>query len=241
MRKDVKVAQSEYDNFVEFSGLHPSQLKAQNLYIEPKIEEKILREYDGFLIGGLSDDPSDSLVINSHYFPFIDDLENLLRFAVEHRIPGILSCGGFMLGTKLLGGSLTLEPSRQEMDILEISLTDEAKSDVLFENFPLSFQIVSGHLKSALDLPRNAYLLASSVHCPIHAWKIKGAPLYAFQGHPEITAANLKERVEPYKKKYFSSKAEYLRFLKSDQDTSVANSILSRFIEILSLSKFVQS
>lgn len=197
MRKHQGSEKAEYQNFLGHSSLNTGQLNAINLFEEPNFSEKHLDNYDGFFIGGFSDDPNDSLALTEEYFPFLGAFEQILNYAISIRKPGLLSCGGFMIASVLLGGEICLDESMQELDILSITRSGSEASDPLFQGCPKTFNIVSGHLKSTNILPPNCVLMASSTRCPIHVFKLKAAPIYAFQGHPEISAGEVKDRVGP--------------------------------------------
>ena len=238
MRKDPEVCLPEYAQFIKHTGLREHQLEAVNLYETPDWDVSKLKEYRGFLVGGLSDDPSDRIEVTVEIYPFIKTLKAILLEAIRIRVPGVLSCGGFMLASELLGGRLTLDQEYREMGIVTVSKTANASSDPLLSALPGSFAIVSGHLKSTIALPSNATLLLSSGNCPIHAFKLNESPIYAFQGHPEMTKAELKIRVLPYKEKYFRSEKEYLDFISSEGDTSAVNNILKRFVALVNANAF---
>ena len=233
MRKDFSICVAEYKNFIDHLQIGDNQIKAINLYENPKVDADIISEYDGLLVGGLSDDPNDSIAINNEIFPFLDSLELILDKAIDHQIPSLLSCGGFMIASVLLGGTLTLDKEYSEMNIIEINLTQEAQDDILLSSLPEHFNIVSGHLKSTLSLPPTTELLAYSEKCPIHAFKVIDAPFYAFQGHPEITSDTIKERVRPYKDKYFENEEDYESLIQSTKKTKEANSILLNFRDLV--------
>ena len=238
MRKDPEVCLPEYAQFIKHTGLPEHQLDAVNLYATPNWDVSKLKEYRAFLVGGLSDDPSDRIEVTVEIYPFIETLRALLNEAIRIKVPGMLSCGGFMLASELLGGRLTLDEEYREMGIVTVSKTENASSDPLLGPMPGSFAIVSGHLKSTIALPSDATLLLSSGNCPIHAFKLNDSPIYAFQGHPEMTKAELKIRVLPYKEKYFKSEKDYLDFISSEGDTSAINGVLKRFVELVNVGVF---
>lgn len=230
MRKNIEVAQIEYDNFLFHCMIDPHELTSLNLYHQPHFSSDILNSYDAFFVGGLSDDPVGHIDISSYQYPFLDSLKGLLDYAVKIKKPGLLSCGGFMIGTVLLGGRITMDERMGEMDILPINFTGSVVSDPLLSGMPGMINIVSGHQKSASVLPPDSTLLASSDKCPIHAYRLNSAPIYAFQGHPELTGPQIKARVSPYKEKYFKSDEDYDRFVESNLDTGQSNLLLSQFI-----------
>ncbi len=233
MRKDDKACTSEYETFLHHSGLTEDQLTSLNLFHLDKIDVSILDEHDAFILGGYSDDPSDTLVIDEATYPFIGALDQLLQKAIQDRKPALLSCGGFMLSSVLLGGQLTLDRDMHEMDIVEISLNEAGVQDILFAETPARFNIVSGHLKSTNILPENTILLGSSEKCPHHIFKLTNAPIYAFQGHPEITAQQIKDRIDPYIDKYFDSHDDYLAFVLKKDKTDIANALVKRFVGLV--------
>ncbi len=118
------------------------------------------------------------------------------------------------------------------MDIAPIFWTEEGMNDPLLRGQRNPTFMVSGHLKSTIRLPPGSIRLAYSKRCPIHAFRIKDKPFYAFQGHPEVTSSEIKQRIEPYKHKYFASIEEYRRFLSKTESTTDANQIMHRFVEL---------
>ena len=233
MRKSEETAKAEYDNFILRTGLGPANLTGLNLYVEPNWDANRLAEYDAFIIGGISDDPSHSLELTMDYYPFLNTFRDILSKALETKTPGLLSCGGFMLGSVLLGGEIALDPIRKEMDIVQLNLTNDGMKDPLFESMPCQFHIMSGHNKSTVTLPDNATLLAGTDKCPIHVFRINDSLIYGFQGHPEITTEEIKARVGPYREKYFDSEEQYLKFLENKTDTSLANSLVIKFLSMV--------
>jgi GMP synthase (glutamine-hydrolysing) len=233
IRKDPDVLAPERAGFIELSGLAGRQVTTLDVYRQPQFSPSILEEYDALMIGGLSDDPSDSLQLPRERFPFLENLQMLIRQAVHLKKPSLLSCGGFMIASEILGASVVIDPAREELGVYTITLTEGSRRDPLFIGFPRSFKAVSGHIKSTLTTPPGCTLLASSERCPVHAFTVEGAPFYAFQFHPEIRCEQLQARVERYREKYFKTEAEYRRFIALMDDTSVANSIIRRFVELV--------
>ena len=233
IRKDPSMLAAERRGFVQLSGLEDDQFTLLDVFRQTTFPPSILDDYDAMIIGGLSDDPSDQIGISPEVFPFIESLHALIRYAIQIRKPALLSCGGFMIASVTLGGKVVLDKKRAELGVYDLLLTQEAQSDPLFKNFPNHFKAVSGHQKSTLFTPPNCILLASTDRCPIHAFRVRGAPFYAFQFHPEISCEELEARVEGYKDKYFPSDQEYQDFIALMDDTSLANSIVSRFVELV--------
>lgn len=223
----------ERAGFVGLSGLEERQFTTLDVFRQPQFSPSMLDDYDALLIGGLSDDPSDSVELPRGRFPFIDNLQAMIRYAIQVKKPSLLSCGGFMVASEVLGASIIIDPGRAELGVYSIHLTEAARRDSLFIGFPPSFKAVSGHIKSTFDTPPGCLLLASSERCPVHAFKAKKAPFYAFQFHPEIRCEQLQARVVRYRDKYFKSNTEYERFIALMDDTSWANRIVRRFVDLV--------
>lgn len=231
IREDMEMLPAERKEFVFFSGLREDQITTWDVFRNPDFNPGLLDSYDGLFVGGLSDDASDQLELPVVFQPFLSSLNGLMLRAINKKIPALLSCGGFMLASTLLGGKVAIDPSQAELDVVNIHLTGEAERDPLFKNFPNIFSAVSGHIKSTIHLPDRCVLLARSPRCQVHGFKVRDAPFYAFQFHPEITCDDLKARVVAYKDKYFTSDAHFHQFIQMDGDTSVANRIIGRFID----------
>lgn len=239
IRSDQSLLPAERKEFVHFSGLTEEQITTLDVFRDPDFEPQMVDDFNALMIGGLSDDDSNELELPATFSPFIENLNSLMLRAIDRRIPSLLSCGGFMLGSMLLGAKVVIDPEQSEVGIYEIALTESGRMDPLFEGFPLHFNAVSGHHKSTVDLPSNCVRLAFSERCDIHGFRVKDSPFYAFQFHPEITCANLQARIEAYKEKYFDTEEDYQAFIHMTHSTGTANSIISRFVQLVE--KHVQS
>lgn len=233
IRKNQRMLAPERQSFVSLSGLEEEHFTTFDIFRQPDFSPRVIDPYDAIIIGGLSDDPSDTVEMPPSVFPFIESLQALMLYAIQVRKPSLLSCGGFMIASVALGSAITLDPTLAELGVYDIHLTESAHLDPLFLEFPPHFKAVSGHKKSTLKVPAGCELLAFTENCPIHAFKAKKAPFYAFQFHPEIRCEELQARVELYKDKYFESDEAYQAFLQLMADTSDANRIIRRFVELV--------
>lgn len=231
MRKDPDMLLPERQSFVSLSGLEDEHFSTLDVFRQPDFAPQIIDRFDALIIGGLSDDPSDSVEMPPEVFPFIENLQGLMLHAIKIKKPAFLSCGGFMIASIALGGAVTLDPAFAELGVYDIQLTEAALRDPLFQDFPPRFKAVSGHQKSTVAVPAGCDLLAYTQKCPVHAFKVRQAPFYAFQFHPEIRCEELRARVELYKDKYFTNEEAYQAFIRLMADTSDANRIVGRFVE----------
>ena len=233
-RKDPSALIAERNNFLQHSRLKENQLISFDVYRDPTFEAKMIKDFNGFFVGGLSDDPANDLTINAEIFPFLTSFNGMLDFARLEKIPGFLSCGGFMLAIHHWGSKISMDPKKQEMGVYTLIMEERAVDDILLKDLPTGAKIISGHKKNAEDIPAGITLLASTHQCPVHIIKLDDAPIYAFQGHPEMTTSDLKSRVTPYKEKYFDTKTEYEEFLSLEANTTPINQIVSRFVDLIS-------
>ncbi len=232
IRKDMDMLAPEQAGFIGLSGLESHQFSILDVYRQPDFQPDIIDDFQLLFIGGLSDDPSNTVDFPIEAFPFIDNLRALIRRAAALGKASLLSCGGFMIASEVLGGRVVIDPEREELGVYPICLTTDGLADPLFAGFPKCFDAISGHIKSTLETPPGCVLLASSQRCPVHAFRLEKAPFYAFQFHPEIRCEVLRARVERYKGKYFDSEEAYEKFISLMNDTTLANSIIRRFVEL---------
>ncbi len=233
IRRDRTQLAAERRGFVEHSGLEDHHFTTLDVFRQPDFAPSIIEDYDAIMVGGLSDDASDAIALPSFFDPFIDNLYQLLDHTLAVQKPALLSCGGFMLASMMMGGEVVIDPSLAELGVYKLCLTKTGTKDPLFRDFPESFQAVSGHIKSTRRLPHQCQRLLYSERCPIHGFRVKGTPFYAFQFHPEIKCSELQARVSGYRDKYFDSEEAYLRFLELDADTSFAHRIVTNFVELV--------
>ncbi len=236
IRRDEDMLPAERNEFVRLSQLRANQIFTLDVFRNPDFSAHLIDGYDALMIGGLSDDDSDQIELPSFFDPFLDNLRTLMQRAIDRRIPSLLSCGGFMLASDLVGAKVVIDPLQAELGMYDIMLTPAAIQDPLFRDFPFSFRAVSGHIKSTIDLPSNCIRTAYSAKCKIHGFKIIDAPFYAFQFHPEISCENLVARVSAYREKYFDSEERYQKFIEMSDSTEIANSIITRFVRLVARS-----
>ena len=118
------------------------------------------------------------------HHPFLGDVKNLIRQVVAVRTPYL----GICLGGQLLAAALGVEVVSgrwEELGTLNVTLTEEGKTDRLFRGIPEAFSTFQWHHDS-FDIPAGGVLLASSDACPHQAFRV-GASAWGLQFHPEVT------------------------------------------------------
>jgi len=116
--------------------------------------------------------------------PFLGDLKNLIRTLVKVRTPYLGICLGGQLLAAALGGAV-VSHRWEELGTLNVSLTDEGKTDRLFAGIPEVFGTFQWHHDS-FDIPDGGVLLATSAACPHQAFRV-GENAWGLQFHPEVT------------------------------------------------------
>lgn len=113
-------------------------------------------------------------------FPFLVEEKNLVRNAVDRRVPALGICLGCQIIADAMGGSAyRVEP--QEAGVITLQMTEAGRRDRLFRDW--SAPTVSWHHDS-WDLPPDGTLLAESDQYP-QALRVGSA--VGVQFHPEVT------------------------------------------------------
>jgi len=114
---------------------------------------------------------------------WIDSLLELIRFAVDRRLPLLGVCYGHqMLARALAGSQAVRKAATPEIGWATVELKAESS---LTRGLPSSFETFSNHHDEVCELPQGATVLASSKLCPVQAFALGGAPAYGIQFHPE--------------------------------------------------------
>ena len=229
IRGDQESSQEEYDEFVRFSGLQSAQIDVLNVYQQSDFSSTLVDNYDALFVGG----SSDASVLEPDRYPSVYGCCRLLRYCYDRDIPVFASCFGFQLAVIEFGGRVILDKPNMEMGTYEILLSDNAKTDPLFRDYPDRFWAISGHKERADRLPNNAILLAYSDLCPFHAFRLKDKPFYAFQFHPEVDPPDLKTRITRYQHRYFEHTDALDRVFETQQSTDLSNGLVKRFIDVM--------
>lgn len=242
----------EQQEYLDYTGLSPREVDFVDLYDCPGFDPRRLLDYDALFIGGISRDEPEELSWPVHRFPFIHNLRALIRLAIEEQLPALLSCGGFAIAGDMLGARTLARRTGFELGVYPLRKTEAADRDPFLGPFSDRLLMVSGHVKYFAETPPGTELMyytdTYAERAPVHAFKVIGAPFYAFQGHPEISCAELAGRIEPmlYRRHYFPSRPGHPRdaphgynidaydaFCRLQGDTSEAQRLLRRFVEMV--------
>lgn len=197
IRPERAAAQNEYDSFLRFSGLDEAGLPLVNLAREdlPALD---LADWSGILLGGGPWNASDAAESkNAAQLRAEAAIAALLDEVVERDFPFLGACYG--IGTLgLHQGGLVDRSWPEPVGPLAVTVTPEGQADPVFAGVPTEFAAYGGHKEAMVRLPAHAVHLATSVTCPVQAFRV-GRNVYATQFHPELDLEGICTRIEVYK------------------------------------------
>ena len=119
--------------------------------------------------------------------PWNEIAADYLRLLHERQKPILGVCYGHQLLAWAFGGVVGFHPNGREIGTIDVELTQEAASDVLFAKMPTQFSAQASHQQSVLSLPDEAVLLAKNSFDAHHAFRL-GSSTWGVQFHPEFSA-----------------------------------------------------
>lgn len=125
------------------------------------------------------------------HHPFLGTEKDFLMDAIEANIPVL----GICLGAQLIASTChaaILKAQVHERGWSTVTVTDEGKRDILFQNLSRTLRVFQWH-EDVFDIPEGATLLATSRTCHNQAFRYKNA--YGLQFHVEVTKEMLMEWV----------------------------------------------
>jgi GMP synthase (glutamine-hydrolysing) len=230
-RDDDAAADNEYDAFLGFTGLEESMLHRVRLERRP-LGAVDLDDWSGIFLGGGPFNASDPAASKSQVQQRVEaELSSLLDVVIARDFPFLGACYGIgVIGTHE-GGTVDRRYA-EPISRVTVSLTPEGRADGLLAGLPTDFEAFLGHKEAINRLPSGAVHLASSVACPVQAFRV-GANVYATQFHPELDVLGLCTRIEVYKHAgYFEpDQAESLKEMARHGEVADPPKILERFVQ----------
>lgn len=197
--RDDPMLEHERDCFAAATGLNRSVFDWRNVVDGvPSLAE--VRASDALLIGG-----SGHFSVADPSVGFFAPLMTLLGAVVEVGHPTFGSCFGFQLLVETLGGRVVHDADHGEVGAFELELTEEGRSDSLFDCLPDRFIAQLGHLDRAVEVPTGVRILVRSDLCPYQALRVEDAPIWATQFHPELDQEANLHRYRAYVDRYDSA------------------------------------
>jgi GMP synthase (glutamine-hydrolysing) len=226
IRDNRNVRVEEHQSFANFSKIEPHQIEILNVFDTPSFKPNLIDNYDALYVGGASE----ANVLEPEKYPFIKNCIELLRYAAEISKPTFASCFGFQLAVLAFGGIILNKDKDYEMGTVKISLTDKAKSDLVYQGIQDRFPAVSVHRQYASTIPEPLEILAYTGQC-VHSFKYKNKPLWAFQFHPEVDRDTLVKRLTIFSQHYTDDREHLKKVLESAVETPESNILLGNFVD----------
>ena len=129
-------------------------------------------------------------------YPWLREEDRLLRAAIARDQPALGICLGSQLIAKAAGARVAPGPEK-EIGWYPLTLTDDARKDPLFAEFPARFEAFEWH-GDVFDLPAGAVSLAASARYPHQAFRV-GRRVYGLLFHLEVTAPMVRVMTDTFK------------------------------------------
>ena len=186
-----------------------------------------LKRYDAIFFGG------------SGAYSVLDDvlwikqgIELCLR-VVDLRIPAWASCFGFQGLGLAMGGEVLADDARTELGPTWLELTDAGAADPLFGLLPRRFSAQEGHHDHVMSVPKGLTLTATGSVSRNQGFRVDGAPFWASQFHPELTAKTTSERFRHYMSLYSKDQEaakKTLHYLETTEDSPECGLLLKKLV-----------
>lgn len=233
-RSAPRMEQQEQCCFVERCRLSLDQFRRVNVTRGDALPLSLLDGVDALLIGGAGKYSAAS------DYPWMDPLLDLVRTAVNRRLPTLGSCWGHQIIARALGGEVERDPERSELGCGDVELTEAGARDPLFYRFPRRFRANMGHQDRVTALPEGAVELARNEQ-PFQAFRLEGRPVYGTQFHSELDAKRERERILVYREYYRAALPDeetVQRVLNNLAETTAVDTLLYDFLVTFAVRNF---
>ena len=155
-----------------------------------------------------------------------------LRLLHEQQNPILGVCYGHQLLAWAFGGVVGFHPKGREIGTIDVELTREAASDLLFDKMPKKFSAQASHQQSVLSLPDEAVLLAKNSFDAHHAFRL-GSSTWGVQFHPEFSAHVMSSYIRERRNDIAKEGLNVEELLARVEATPVPVSLLQHFSELI--------
>ena len=231
IRAEGEAADDEYRAVLRFGGLDERGLHRIRL-THRDLGPIDLAEWSGIILGGGPYNVSDPPESKSPAQQRVEsELTALIGRVVHRDFPFLGCCYGVGTLGSVVGATIDRTHS-EPVGGVTVRLTPAGRADPLFTDVPEIFDAYGGHKEAATALPARAVNLASSVDCPVQAFRV-GDNVYATQFHPELDLDGICTRIDVYKNHgYFApDTAESLKSSARQRNAEYPPRILRRFVE----------
>ncbi|GGI48244.1 GMP synthase (glutamine-hydrolyzing) [Agromyces flavus] len=196
-RPEIEAVAPEYASVRRASGLDADRLDHVRVDVD-RLGDLAPQPYAGVIVGGSPFNVTTPDERKSAVQRRVEaDLARLAERALAADHPVLFTCYGIGVLTRVLGGTVDTVHGEQASAV-EITLTDEGRTDPLTAGLPASFDALVGHKEATGRLPDGAVLLAGSPGCPVQVYRA-GTHVYATQFHPEVSTDDFIARARVYR------------------------------------------
>ncbi len=231
IRADDAAADDEHLAMMRFAGLDERGLHRIRL-THRSLGPIDLARWSGIILGGGPYNVSDATESKSATQQRVEsELLPLIGRIVDSDFPFLGCCYGVGTLGSVIGATVD-RTYPEPVAALTVTLTRAGRDDPLFADLPDVFDAYGGHKEAATSLPSHTVCLASSVSCPVQAFRV-GNNAYATQFHPELDVDGICTRIDVYKHHgYFAPEAaESMKVAARQRDIKYPPAILRRFAE----------
>lgn len=207
----------------------PVTLSARNA-LTTSADPDWLDDVDAVVIGG----SGDYSVHHPDSAPWVTPLRRLLDAALARRTPLFGVCFGHQLLGLHLGGTVRTAPEHAEFGTVHLDLTSDGTADPVFGGLPARFTGQTGHRDSVVEVPSGLDVLATSEALEAQAFRVRDAPVWSAQFHPDLTAAEARDRYLAYQRSFAktATAANPDAALKFELGADDAAMLLGRFADV---------
>ena len=130
--------------------------------------------------------------------PWVAGLREVFDRALEDALPSFGICFGHQLLGLHLGGQVVTRSEAAERGTIELVLTEQGAADPVFGHLPSRFRAHTGHSDSVPEPPEAATLLAGADACRMQAFRVRGAPFWSVQFHPDLLGEEARDRYRAF-------------------------------------------
>jgi len=163
---------------------------------------------------------------------WIKRFTNWIKKAAELNIPILGICFGHQLLANALGGKVNFNPKGREIGGHKITLTTNAKDDMLFQNCPERMMVLESHQQSVTELPPKAKVLAYNDHEQYQAFVINNN-IWGVQFHPEFNEWIMQAYIREQKEDLENEGFDVIELTNNLKHYKKSESIFKTFIEIV--------
>ncbi|BCS88619.1 glutamine amidotransferase [Pseudodesulfovibrio sediminis] len=181
------------------------------------------------------DDILGAVITGSHEMvtddtPWIHTTAAWVRETLTAGTPMLGICFGHQLMADALGGKAGYHPKGLEIGTVPVTLTEDGAADPLLGGLAPGFSAHVTHSQTALKLPHEAVLLATSAHDAHQSFRV-GPHAWGVQFHPEFDAAALLDEVDQLSETITEKGGDAAAVRASIYETPESTSLLVKFVE----------